>query len=83
MRSRSASRSFSESFASDSELEELEELEDEEDDGTRAGVAKTTARIRKKPTLKGQQQSFLQMKANIVNGAGGKLLSQDTDSDSD
>jgi hypothetical protein len=62
---------------------EESELEDEEDDGARVGVAKTTARIRKKPALKGQGAGFLQMKTKIVNGAGGKLLSQDSGSDSD
>ena len=67
---------------SEAESEESE-LEDEEDEVERVGVAKTTARIRKKPALKGQGQTFLQMKTKIVNGAGGKLLSQDSDSDSD
>lgn len=62
---------------------EESELEDEEDEEERVGVAKTTARIRKKPALRGQGQTFLQMKTKIVNGAGGKMLSQDSDSDSD
>ena len=75
----------------DDEEEESEEseLEDEADEevGTREGIAKTTARIRKnKPPLNKAKDSgagFLKMKSKIVNGAGGKMLSQDTDSDSD
>ena len=74
----------------DEEEEESEEseMEDEADEevGTREGIAKTTARIRKNkpPPLNKPKDSgagFLKMKSKIVNGAGGKMLSQDTDSD--